>query len=129
MIRQGSNPSKKSRRENSEDIGLRDKILKVSVNGEEMEEIQSKADKAGLSRSRFVREVALGYRLRERDTTLTPELIKMNAQLGRIGGNLNQVARIGHKGGVSAEWLEQAKKLMEEISRTIDGISDNILDW
>lgn len=94
-----------------------------------MELIQSKADKAGLSRSRFVREVALGYRVRERDTTLTPELIKMNAQLGKIGGNLNQVARIGNMGGVSPEWLEQAKKLMEDIGRTIDGISDNILDW
>lgn len=101
----------------------------MSVNQSEIDEIQEKADKAGLSRSRFVREVALGYRLRERDTSVTPELIRMNAHLGRIGNNLNQVARVGNSSSVGSEWSEQVKEQLKEIVELIDSISDKILNW
>lgn len=102
--------------------------MKVSVNEAELKEIQRKAEQAGLSRSRFVREVALGYRVKARDTTMTPELIKLNANLGRIGNNLNQVARTGNKAGVNVGWVLEARELVNKIGEMIDEVSDLILD-
>jgi hypothetical protein len=129
MIRQGGNPSKKRRSKRGEgEEDLRDKILKVSVNKTEIDEIQQKADTAGLSRSRFVREVALGYKVKARDTTITPELIKLNAEIGRVGNNANQIARQANSGGMYPELATKARKVLEDIEKIMEVISDLILD-
>lgn len=99
----------------------------MSVNAKEIDEIQRKADKAGMSRSRYMREVALGYHVRAKDITLTPELIKLNAQLGRIGSNLNQIARRANRDGTTGPWLQQAKATLDEVETIIDKTSDIIL--
>lgn len=102
--------------------------MKVSVNQDELDAIQEKAEDAGLSRSRFVREVALGYKVKARDLTMTPELIKLNAHLGRVGNNLNQVARQANKAGVCQEWVKEAQRAVMEMGQLIDKVSDLILD-
>lgn len=102
--------------------------MKVSINKTEIDEIQQKADTAGLSRSRFVREVALGYKVKARDTTITPELIKLNAEIGRVGNNANQIARQANSGGMYPELATKARKVLEDIEKIMEVISDLILD-
>lgn len=65
--------------------------ISVSVNGEELSVIEWKAGLAGMSTSVYVRQAALGANLSARFND------RVYAALGRIGGNLNQLARIANR--------------------------------
>ena len=69
----------------------RTRSISVSVNGEELSVIEQKAGKAGMSTSVYVRQAALGTKLSARVND------RVYAALGRIGGNLNQLARIANR--------------------------------
>jgi hypothetical protein len=63
--------------------------LRVPVLPEEEREIKRLASNAGLSVAAYLRNVALGYRLRSMiDLNCVQELILINADLGRLGGLL-----------------------------------------
>ena len=56
------------------------------------------SNRAGLSMSEFVRRVCLGFRVESReDQQVRRELLKVNADLGRLGGLLKQTLASGHK--------------------------------
>mgnify|MGYP007059014646 FL=1 len=56
------------------------------------------SNRAGLSMSEFVRRVCLGFRVESReDQQARRELLKVNADLGRLGGLLKQTLASGYK--------------------------------
>ena len=72
--------------------------LQAYVTPEEFTLIMESSDRAGLSMSEFTRRVCLGFRVESReDQQARRELLKVNADLGRLGGLLKQALAIGHK--------------------------------
>ena len=76
----------------------RSEQVKSYVTSEEFVFIMESSNRAGLSMSEFVRRVCLGFRVESReDQQARRELLKVNADLGRLGGLLKQALASGHK--------------------------------
>lgn len=72
--------------------------IKAYVTPAEFTLIMESSDRAGLSLSEFARRVCLGFRVESReDQQARRELLKVNADLGRLGGLLKQALASGHK--------------------------------
>lgn len=72
--------------------------IKAYVTTEEFTLIMESSERAGLSMSEFARRVCLGFRVESReDQQARRELLKVNADLGRLGGLLKQTLASGHK--------------------------------
>ena len=94
--------------------------IKVYVTPEEKEDIKAKANQAGLSTGGFLREVGLGYKIESViDHEKVMELVKINADLGRLGGLLKM-------------WLTNDEKLQAynpvQIEQTIRVALDKIIE-
>ena len=64
-------------------------VIKTYVSEAEYARIQASADQAGLSLSSFVKRVSLGYQIDSTvDARAVLDLLKVNADLGRLGGLL-----------------------------------------
>lgn len=71
-------------------------ILKSYVTAEEFALIMEFSNRAGLTLSEFTRRVCLGCRVESReDQQARRELLKVNADLGRLGGLLKQSLAAG----------------------------------
>ena len=87
----------------------RSRQLVVRFTESEFDTISSGAKDAGMSLSAYVRHLAVNgkvdvhYRLAHDSEDLGAVL----AQLGKIGSNLNQIARYYNRGGLSSRGLEQ----------------------
>jgi hypothetical protein len=67
----------------------RARTLRVVVSGAEASRIAAQAKRAGLSVSHYLRNLGLGHQPKSRlDRELVLELIKINADQGRLGGLL-----------------------------------------
>jgi hypothetical protein len=75
---------------------------------EEWEKIQFRASQVHLPPSTYVRETALGYRLSSRINSAAI------AALGRIGNNLNQLARLANTTG-HLEHSQQLEAVLDEL--------------
>lgn len=82
--------------------------------------VTSMAQKAGLSASAYIRKLLL-----EGNVNITyevvadvPELQKLTTEFGKIGCNLNQIARYFHMGGI------RSKTMQDEIHECISQIFD-----
>lgn len=72
--------------------------LQAYVTPEEFTLIVESSQRAGLTLSEFARRVCLGSRVESReDQQARRELLKANADLGRLGGLLKQTLACGHK--------------------------------
>jgi hypothetical protein len=88
--------------------------IELYLNGDELHRIDAKASAAGLSRSAFLRKVALGQRV-EAVPTANAERWQ---SLARLAGNLNQIAkRINSTGNVYEEDIAEVKAIMDEVWR------------
>ena len=73
----------------------------VRLTDEELAAIDAKADRAGIARAAFMRAAALGAigpRAQRRPPADHVALRQLLGELGRIGNNLNQLARAGNAG-------------------------------
>ena len=90
---------------------------------EEFARITGKADKAGLAIAAFMRAAALGDagpRAQRRRPADYKALLKIHGQLGRIGGNVNQIARATHIGDeASAAELNGIRRACEDIRKAL----------
>ena len=78
------------------DTKKRGRSITVNVNMEEYGEILASSQRAGLSLSEYARKVCLGSRVESReDQQARRELLKVNADLGRLGGLLKQALSQG----------------------------------
>lgn len=72
-------------------------LMSLRIFAEDKEQIEEKARKTGLTTSEYIRRCALGRKLPcYGDTSLLKEY---SMQLGRIGSNLNQIAKHLNSGG------------------------------
>jgi len=86
-------------------------ILKSYVTPEEFTLIMESSDRAGLTLSEFARRVCLGCRVESReDQQARRELLKVNADLGRLGGLLKQALAAG-------AGREQIHRLLHQIDQ------------
>ena len=86
-------------------------------------EIVASSQKAGISLSEFVKRACLGSRIPSReDHQARRELLKVNADLGRLGGLLKQALAGGsNKGQISSllHRIDQIQKVLQERIREI----------
>ncbi len=76
--------------------GKRDKCVKMYVKAEELSVLLESSGRAGLSLSTFARRVCLAMQVKSReDQQARRELLKINADLGRLGGLLKQALASG----------------------------------
>lgn len=87
--------------------------------------IADEADKAKISVSEYCRKVCTDKKLiiRQENVFNSQELLKALSDLGKIGGNLNQIARHLNDGGAFSQSMK--KEVMDSIS-TIREIRENI---
>ena len=80
----------------------RAKVLQVRLTPEERAQVAAAASASGLSLSGYARETLLGEPTpRTQRAAPTPEaeaLARLLGQLGKVGANLNQLAKLGNQG-------------------------------
>ena len=85
---------------------VRDRILTVRLSAEEREAVDQAAERAGLVTGSYARQVLLGApapRQVRRPPVERRELVRLLGELGKIGGNLNQLAKAVNTGVVVYE--------------------------
>lgn len=87
--------------------------MELRISAEEKAQIEQKARKAGITTSEFIRRSALGRRLPSYgDTTLLQEY---SMQLGKIGSNLNQIAKYVNQGFLLDSFIGEIKETCREL--------------
>ena len=76
----------------------------------EYEIITENADKAGLPLAEFLRKQVMKEKVTAKYEIVAdvPELKKLVAEFGKIGNNLNQIARHFNQGGIHSQEMRQA---------------------
>ena len=100
--------------------------------------VLDQANAAGLRPAVYVRNAALGHRLRPRPTTrhrsMARALVAHDQQLARIGNNLNQLVRLAHSGRIRHDegFLDTLTGLLtsvdaarDEVCQTVDALIGN----
>ena len=86
-----------SKRLESERKPKRSAVLKSYLTPEELDQVIEISARTQLSLSEFVRRVCLGIRIESReDQQARLELLRVHADLGRLGGLLKQALAEGH---------------------------------
>lgn len=99
-------------------------LMSMRISAEDKEEIEAKARKTGLSTSEYIRRCALGRKLPcYGDTSLLKEY---SMQLGKIGSNLNQIAKHLNGGG---DFYSIYYELKEAIRELLDLKFKYFLHW
>lgn len=87
--------------------------MELRISSEEKAQIEQKARKAGITTSEFIRRSALGRRMPSYgDTTLLQEY---SMQLGKIGSNLNQIAKYVNQGFLLDSFRGEIKETCREL--------------
>lgn len=94
---------------------MRDQIIRIRASRDEANAMKDRAIARGLSLSEMVRRAALNVRMPTRsfDATHIAVLAQALGELGRIGGNINQLARRANAGQLSGHEAELASALVE----------------
>lgn len=94
--------------------------ITLRLSDTEFELITKVSHEAGLSRSAYIRKQLLdgAVNIKYEVVADVPELQKLTAELGKIGSNLNQIARYFHMGGI------RSKAMQDEIHECISQIFD-----
>jgi uncharacterized protein (DUF1778 family) len=99
------------------------RIINFRATAEEYAAVENEAENAGLTRSSYVREKLLAApktRSRRRVRADVAALAKLIAELNRIGGNINQIARAANYGGQrESEWLQKTLTLLLETMKGV----------
>lgn len=98
---------------------IRDTMLRFRVTPEEREKIEQKMEEYGTDNmAAYLRKMAIdGYVIRLE----LPEIGAITGQLGKVGSNINQIARrVNGMGHVGIEEIRLVRKALEEIQ---DGIN------
>lgn len=114
----------------------RKNIVCIKLSDIELECLESSAETAGITRSEYIRrsilqqEISLNYQV-----VYDMDNIKLLAgEFGKIGSNLNQIARYFHTGGTRSmamedeirECISELFKLRKDVIRLVGDYSGNI---
>lgn len=101
----------------------KDKIIKARVSANELEMIDERAKVLKISRSKYIRQSALHYRV---IVVGREELRAVKTDLRKIGNNLNQIAVLCNMGKITCVHIEDAKTALDKIWSEIHIIRDNV---
>lgn len=106
---------------------MRDQIIRIRATGDEVAKIRGFAISRGLTISQMMRCAALGVSMPARmlDHSHITLLTSTLGELGRIGGNLNQLVRRAHVGKFPGHETELVHTL-DEINVLRDGLRELI---
>ena len=90
-------------------------VVCLRANDDELRRLEDLARQCGLPRSRFIRDAALGVRLRTRLRVNERDAIH---QLARVGSNLNQLARHAN----ATRRVELSRRLAEVLDEVVRAI-------
>ena len=100
----------------------RSHVVKTRLTDEEYADFTERLAPYGISQSEFLRQAIRRTTIRPvlHVSSVNDELLsavgKLTAEYGRIGGNLNQIARYFHSGGLASRgMLEELKRCIAEI--------------
>ena len=95
----------------------------------EHEQLSQRAQRAGLSRAAFIRLKTLGDegpRSQKRPSKERRDLAQLLAELGKIGGNINQIARHLNSGGdMNRRFAERLVRAMKSMISEVREAFDN----
>jgi hypothetical protein len=101
------------------------RIINFRATAEEYAVVELAAENAGLKLGSYARETLLAApktRSRKRVRADVAALAKLIAELNRIGGNINQIARAANYGGqMESEWLQNTLALLLETMKSVRG--------
>lgn len=94
---------------------MRNRIVRVRTNDTEYSRMKDIAAARGLSISELVRRAALGVRMPARtfDANHTVVLAWILGEIGRVGGNLNQLVRLANAGRIAGHHEELSRILAD----------------
>ena len=97
---------------------VRSNSIHIRMNDTEYELLQKRASAVNMSMAEFIRnaldnqQVTIKYEL----VADVPEIKKLIGEFGKIGSNLNQIARYFNQGGIiSSEMRKEIKKSLRDI--------------
>lgn len=97
--------------------------IKAYVTPDEFDLVMESSGRAGLSMSEFIRRVCLGIRVESReDQQARRDLLKVNADLGRLGGLLKQALAAGHSREAVHGLLHKIDRLQAELKTKIKAL-------
>lgn len=125
----GAPPQTPLRRKNKEVVAVpsdRTTRLYIRVTPEEKDKILSLAQQAGLaSASEYVRRMAIDGQIVKREYV---GLREMASQIGKIGSNVNQIAkRANERRYVPQEDIDEVMLCLRQILRLLDKLVKNIM--
>lgn len=89
--------------------------------------IKENAENAGMSVSEFIRSSCLGKKVIIRKSTIVdmPEIREIKANLGKIGSNINQIAKYFNQGGYrSMNMIDSIHQCMDEMHKAFVKLSE-----
>lgn len=97
------------------EMPMRNQIIRIRTSRDEATAMKDLATARGLSLSELVRRAALGIRMpvRSLDATHVSLLARTLGELGRVGGNINQLTRRANAGKLLGHDAELASALTE----------------
>jgi hypothetical protein len=98
--------------------------LGLRLRAEECEAISSRARRAGLTVSEYVRRRSLEYTIGPIISIDVGELKLLHTQLKRIGGNINQIARAVNTLHHPEQELPALKETLDELGECMELIND-----
>lgn len=105
-----------------------DEVIRFRASADLRRELKAAADQHGETLSAYIRQAALAH-ARGRDPALDrqllEELVELRQSIGRVGNNLNQVAKHLHGGGrVPAEYPDQLMAATEKMRDRVCAMLD-----
>ena len=91
------------------------------VTAEEKRIIQENANVAGLNVSRYVRNCCTGKSL-----VIIPDVKEFGIALNKVGGNLNQIARLCNQGLIDCADISETKEVMKDIYKELIKLTKKI---
>lgn len=91
--------------------------LHIRVSKKDADDIRTRANRAGLTVSEYVRKACLNKQIKEVSPELLVVLKECSASMGKLGANMNQIARHLNSGGYAVEiypWFEECRKEMDD---------------
>lgn len=102
-------------------LEIRDKILPIRVNQEELNSISEQASRFGLSSSNYLRSLGMNYPVKSVvDEQAAASLLKTNSDLGRLGGLFKMW--LTRNGGDKDDF--SAKRSYKDIDALVDEIEE-----
>ena len=94
--------------------------------------ITDAAKEAGLTISEYIRQMVIKGKIAIRYEVIAdiPELQKLTSEFGKIGNNLNQIARYSHTGGIHSKAMQdEIRSCITEIFRLRTEVAKMVGDY